>query len=76
MFCHRGDFSLVKEAHAELARLGSFTEVATQTIEEYDEMIKKSNSKQDKSNIIDDHCYMLDRKTGRFSYPKWAREIW
>lgn len=51
-------------------------EVATRTIEEYDEMIEKSNSKQDGSNIIDDHCYMLDRETGRFSYPKWAREIW
>lgn len=51
-------------------------EVATRTIEEYNDMIKEINSKQDKSNIIDEHCYMLDRRTGRLSYPRWAREIW
>lgn len=51
-------------------------EIATRTIEEYNDMIKEINSKQDPSNIIDEHCYMIDRRTGRLFYPRWAREIW
>lgn len=46
-------------------------EVANRPLIEYNDVMKKINAKQSKSNILVDHCFALDRRTGEIYLPKW-----